>query len=105
VQQGVWFLCVPGYANVYAGGPMKVVAGSQGRKHRWPIVNAYELMGTYRGAAVPCGTTAKTVKRVLERRAVGQVGRRPAVAPATDRIINVRASTRSLCRARLHTYC
>jgi hypothetical protein len=42
------------------------------------IVNAYELMGTYRGAAALCGTTAKTVKRVLERRAVDQVGRRPA---------------------------
>ncbi len=44
------------------------------------IVNAYELMGTYRGAAALCGTTAKTVKRVLERRTVGQVGRRPALA-------------------------
>ena len=42
------------------------------------IVNAYELVGTYRGAAALCGTTAKTVKRVLERRAVGQVGRRPS---------------------------
>ena len=42
------------------------------------IVNAYELVGTYRGAAALCGTTAKTVKRVLERRSVGQVGRRPA---------------------------
>ena len=41
------------------------------------IVNAYELVGTYRGAAALCGTTAKTVKRVLERRSVGQVGRRP----------------------------
>jgi hypothetical protein len=42
------------------------------------IVNAYELVGTYRGAATLCGTTAKTVKRVLERRSIGQVGRRPA---------------------------
>ena len=42
------------------------------------IVNAYELVGTYRGAAALCGTTAKTVKRVLERRAAGQVGRRPS---------------------------
>ena len=42
------------------------------------IVNAYELDGSYRGAAALCGTTAKTVKRVLERRAVGQVGRRPS---------------------------
>jgi transposase len=41
------------------------------------IVNAFELVGTYRGAAALCGTTAKTVKRVVERRTVGQVGRRP----------------------------
>src|SRR5207245_2718854 len=44
------------------------------------IVNAYELIGSYRGAAALCGTTAKTVKRVLERRATGQVGRRPSPA-------------------------
>src|SRR6476620_6959168 len=44
------------------------------------IVNAYELVGSYRGAAALCGTTAKTVKRVLERRAAGQVGRRPRPA-------------------------
>src|SRR6188472_1915208 len=44
------------------------------------IVNAFELVGSYRGAAALCGTTAKTVKRVLERRAAGQVGRRPAPA-------------------------
>ena len=36
------------------------------------IVNAYELVGSYRGAAELCGTTHKTVKRVLERRDVGQ---------------------------------
>src|SRR5256885_6121406 len=41
------------------------------------IVNAYELVGSYRGAAALCGTTAKTVKRVLERRAGGQGGRHP----------------------------
>src|SRR5690242_21843020 len=40
------------------------------------IVNAYALLGSYRGAAALCGTTHKTVKRVLERRAHGQVGRR-----------------------------
>src|SRR5438445_9491503 len=44
------------------------------------IVNAYQLVGSYRGAAALCGTTAKTVKRVLERRATGQVGRRPSPA-------------------------
>ena len=40
------------------------------------IVNAYAALGTYRGAAALCGTTHKTVKRVLERRARGQAGRR-----------------------------
>jgi hypothetical protein len=40
------------------------------------IVNAYELVGSYRGAAELCGTTHKTVKRVLERRDVGEPCRR-----------------------------
>ena len=30
------------------------------------IVNAYQAVGTYRGAAALCGTTHKTVKRVLD---------------------------------------
>jgi hypothetical protein len=47
------------------------------------IVNAYQAVGTYRGAAALCGTTHKTVKRVLERRGCGQVGRRPAREPKT----------------------
>jgi transposase len=41
------------------------------------IVDAYEATGTYRGAAALCGTSHKTVKRVLERQRAGQVGRRP----------------------------
>ena len=36
------------------------------------IVAAYEQVGTYRGAAALCGTTHKTVRRVLERREVGE---------------------------------
>jgi len=40
------------------------------------IVNAYELVGSDRGAAQLCGTTHKTVKRVLERRDVGEARRR-----------------------------
>jgi transposase len=44
------------------------------------IVNAYEAVGSYRGAAALCGTTHQTVKRVLERRQTGQVGRRPPPA-------------------------
>jgi hypothetical protein len=42
------------------------------------IVNAYREVGTFRGAAVLCGTTHKTVKRVVERQDRGEVGRRPA---------------------------
>jgi transposase len=48
------------------------------------IVNAYAAVGSYRGAAALCGTTPKTVKRVLERRQTGQVGRRPPPARARN---------------------
>jgi hypothetical protein len=40
------------------------------------IIAAYRLAGTYRGAAAMCGTTHKTVKRVVERSLSG--GTRPA---------------------------
>lgn len=36
------------------------------------IINAYEETGSLRAAAALCGTTHKTVKRVLERREAGQ---------------------------------
>lgn len=46
------------------------------------IINAYEETGSMRAAAALCGTTHKTVKRVLERRVAGQrPGRRRAPAP------------------------
>jgi transposase len=46
------------------------------------IINAYEETGSLRAAAVLCGTTHKTVKRVLERRAAGQrPGRRRGPRP------------------------
>jgi hypothetical protein len=54
------------------------------------ISNAYQTVGTYRGAAALCGTTHKTVKRVVTRQARGQVGRRAtppqsaAVAPLLE---------------------
>ena len=43
------------------------------------IVNAYELVGSYRRAAELCGTTHKTVKRIIERRDVGEARRRVAM--------------------------
>jgi len=42
------------------------------------IMDAYEAVGSYRGAAALCGTTPKTVKRVVARLRRGQVGRQPA---------------------------
>src|SRR5439155_2960707 len=49
--------------------------GEGGRSVKSPrehmeIVNAYALVGTFRGAAALCGTTHKTVKRVVSRREV-----------------------------------
>jgi transposase len=43
------------------------------------IIAAYRQVGTYRGAAAMCGTTHKTVKRVIERSGSG--GKRPGRAP------------------------
>ena len=43
------------------------------------IITAYQKVGTYRGAADMCGTTHKTVKRIVERHAAGQA--RPVRAP------------------------
>ena len=46
------------------------------------IINAYEETGSLRAAAALCGTTHKTVKRVLDRRTAGQrPGRRRAPVP------------------------
>ena len=42
-------------------------------------LNAYEPVGSCRGSAELCGTTHKTVKRVLGRRDVGQPTRRVSV--------------------------
>jgi transposase len=43
------------------------------------IIAAYRQVGTYRGAAAMCGTTHKTVKRVIERAEAG--GKRPERRP------------------------
>ena len=43
------------------------------------IVAAYQQVGTYRGAAAMCGTTHKTVKRIIERAEAG--GKSPDRVP------------------------
>ena len=52
------------------------------------IITAYENVGTYRGAADICGTTHKTVKRVVERHASG--GARPGREPRPANFEGVR---------------
>ena len=52
------------------------------------IITACQKVGTYRGAADICGTTHKTVKRVVERHAAGQD--RPVRAPRPANYEDVR---------------
>jgi transposase len=71
------------------------------------IVNAYELVGSYRGAAALCGTTHKTVKRIMNRRHVAEQQRRE-VARNTDVVKEliaerVRASDGRISAKRLQT--
>lgn len=42
-------------------------------RERMDVISAYRDVGTYRGAAVICGTTHKTVKRIIEAHEVGNV--------------------------------
>jgi len=46
------------------------------------VIAAYREVGTYRGAAVMCGTTHKTVKRIIER---AEAGGKPPVRRARER--------------------
>ena len=48
-------------------------------KERMDVIAAYRQVGTFRGAAAMCGTTPKTVKRVVVREEAG--GQRPVRAP------------------------
>jgi hypothetical protein len=52
------------------------------------IISAYREVGTYRGAAELCGTTHKTVKRVVER--AEAVEQRPESAPRVRNYDRVR---------------
>ena len=40
-------------------------------RERMDVLAAYREVGTYRGAAVICGTTHKTVKRIVDRHNAG----------------------------------
>src|SRR3954447_18359568 len=45
-------------------------------KERMDVIAAYRDVGTYRGAAAICGTTHKTVRRIIEAHEAASAGRR-----------------------------
>lgn len=49
------------------------------------IISAYQQLGSYRAAAELCGTTHKTVKRVVDKFEAGQAGVSPAARAQRDR--------------------
>ena len=58
-------------------------------RERMEIVNAYAVVGSYRGAAALCGTTHKTVKRVLERLEAGPVESRESPPSNTAGVVDL----------------
>jgi transposase len=61
-------------------------------RERLDIVNAYAELGSYRAAAELCGTTHKTVRRVIERHRAGTLGQptRPPRRPHnTDQVTDL----------------
>lgn len=54
-------------------------------RERMDIVAAYQQVGTYRGAAELCGTTHKTVRRVIEAAHAALAGELPPSRPARSR--------------------
>ena len=47
-------------------------------KERMDVIAAYRDVGTYRGAAAICGTTHKTVRRIIEAHEAAGIGQVPA---------------------------
>src|ERR1700722_10057752 len=52
-------------------------------RDRMDIISAYQQVGSYRGAAELCGTTHRTVKRVVEKFEAGD-----AAPPRAERVRN-----------------
>lgn len=76
----------PEHAEQWDGGPRTVSPSTGGlrlprarAREESDVITAYREVGSYRGAAAICGTTHKTVKRIVERQEAG--GQRPVRAP------------------------
>ena len=53
---------------------------------RMDVIAAYRDVGSYRGAAQICGTTHKTVKRIIEAQAAGQAAGRKSRGRNFDQV-------------------
>jgi len=49
-------------------------------RERMDVIAAYREVGTYRGAAAICGTTHKTVRRIIDAHEAATIGVVPEVA-------------------------
>jgi Homeodomain-like domain len=54
--------------------PVRGAALVKSAREQLDIVNAYAELGSYRAAAELCGTTHKTVRRIIERHRQGTLG-------------------------------
>ena len=62
---------------------------SKTARERMDVIAAYESVGTYRGAAQLCGTTHKTVKRIVEAHLDGERPVRRSAGHNYDRVADL----------------
>ena len=53
------------------------------------IIEAYDLLGSYNGAAQFCGRSVNTVKKLVQARNAGQIGTKRSSAIAGPRQVNL----------------
>src|SRR6266545_2786549 len=89
-------VAVPTSHRTAQGTPLKSA------RERMDIIAAYHQVGSYRGAAEMCGTTPKTVKRVIQRhRAGGQPPERKPRERNYDRVVELVGSRVQATKGRI----
>src|SRR6266508_4273571 len=89
-------VAVPTSHHTAQGTPLKTA------RERMDIIAAYREVGSYRGAAELCGTTPKTVRRIIQRHEAG--GQRPQRKPRAhnyDRVIELVGSRVQATKGRI----
>ena len=65
---------------------------SKNERERMDVIAAYESVGTYRGAAELCGTTHKTVRRIVEAHRIGEPAERRSRGHNYDEVAELERS-------------